>query len=131
MSFPIIVTGYTTVALAIVHMALTFRVIGKRRSDKIIHGDADDKDMMKRIRGHANASEQIPIALITLGLAEWVASGWWIIVIAIGFVTGRVMHGLYFAYHGFPHQFRVFGMLLTLVFQIAAIATLLIGLVLN
>ena len=129
MDFPLIVTGYTTVALAILHITLTFNVISKRRSDKIVHGDADDKEMMKRIRGHANTSEQIPIALITLALAEWVLPGWWIIVIAVGFVTGRVMHGLYFAYHGFPHQFRVLGMIFTLLFQMAAIAILLTGLI--
>ncbi|MEM0978129.1 MAG: MAPEG family protein [Pseudomonadota bacterium] len=129
MDFPLIVTGYTTVALAILHMTLTFNVISKRRSDKIAHGDNDDKIMMKRIRGHANASEQIPIALVTLALTEWVLPGWWIIAIAVGLTAGRLMHGLYFGYHGFPHQFRFFGMLLTLMSQMASIAILLTGLI--
>jgi len=128
MEFPLVITGYTTVALAVLHMVLTFNVIFKRRSDKIVHGDNNDKVMMKRIRGHANASEQIPIALITLALAEWVLPGWWIVLIAIGLVAGRLMHGLYFGYHGFPHQFRVLGMLFTLIAQMASIAILLIGL---
>ena len=128
MSLPVIVTAWTTVALAIVHLALTFHVIGKRRSDKIVHGDANDKDMMKRIRGHANASEQIPIALITLGLAEWVLPGWWIAIIAVVLVAGRISHALYFAFPNFPWQMRFFGMILTLSAQLASIITLTLGL---
>lgn len=131
MEFPLIVTGYATVILAVVHMALTFHVIGKRRSDRIVHGDNDDKDMMKRIRGHANASEQIPIALITLALSEWVLPGWWTIIIAAMLVAGRVMHGIYFGRPGAPHQLRQFGMVLTLLAQMGSIATLLIGLILS
>ncbi|MEM9716961.1 MAG: MAPEG family protein [Pseudomonadota bacterium] len=129
MAFPLFVTGIAAVFLATLHLALTFHVIAKRRSDRIVHGDNDDKDMMKRIRGHANASEQIPIALITLGLAEWALPGWWLIVIAALLVVGRYMHGIYFWTAGMPHQLRQFGMLMTLLAQIGATAVLAIGLV--
>ena len=128
MEFPLIITGYATAVLAVLHLALTFNVIAKRRRDRIVHGDNDDKVMMKRIRGHANASEQIPIALITLGLAEWTLPGWWILIAAALLVIGRIMHGAYFARHGLPHNFRVLGMLFTLTSQMLSITILLIGL---
>ncbi|MEO0344567.1 MAG: MAPEG family protein [Pseudomonadota bacterium] len=129
MEFPLYITGFATVLLAILHLSLTFNVIFKRRSDKIVHGDNNDKTMMKRIRGHANASEQIPIALITMALAEWVLPGWWIAAIASLLVIGRIIHGVYFAQQGLPHQLRVFGMLFTLFAQIGSITTLTIGLI--
>lgn len=126
--FPLYVTGWATVVLAIWHLTLTALVIIGRRTGGIVHGDNGDKSMMKRIRGHANASEQIPLALITLGLSEWVLSGWWTIAIAVSLILGRVLHGLYFGFHGLPHQFRQLGMFLTICAQIGSICVLALGL---
>ena len=125
--FPLPVTAWTAVLLGILFMWLTFRVIGHRRAHAIVHGDGNDKVMMKKVRGHANAAEQIPLALILLAFTEaLLGTGWVAVVISAMLVIGRTIHGAYFAVHGLPHQMRVGGMLLSTlgtIFAIIAVAT--------
>ncbi len=128
--FPLPVTAWTTVLLAALFQWLTFRVIGMRRKDHILLGDGGDHIMNKKIRGQANAAEQIPISLILLGLTEYVMPGMAPLAIAVILVVGRVMHGIYFAMHGTNFRLRVYGMLLTLVAQTMAITALAVGLIL-
>lgn len=120
------ITATTTLVLALWMTLLTVRVILKRRSDGIAHGDGDDKGMLKRIRAHANATEQIPIALIMMGLVEFGGSpSGWLWAMALVLVAGRVIHGTYFSFHGLlPWQFRTIGMALTLTAQFLLIGSL-------
>ena len=122
------ITGVTTLALALLHIGLTFRVIQFRRQNGTAFGDSENRAFMKAIRGHSNASEQIPIALLTLGFAEYFMPGVWIIIAALLLVVGRILHGLYFAYDGTHFYFRFWGMLFTLIAQGVAIIALGIGL---
>ena len=126
--FPIPITAWSAVILATLFLWLTYRVIWQRRSEHIIMGDNDDRIFQKKIRGQANAAEQIPIALIMLGLAELLQPSIVIIVIAAVLIVGRVMHGFYFTIHGTNHRFRFYGMLLTLIAQTMAIIAVAVGL---
>ena len=56
--------------LAIVLIVLSFRVIGVRRAEKISLGDGANRDLLSRIRAHANFTEYTPMALILIGLLE-------------------------------------------------------------
>ena len=127
--FPIPVTAWSTIILAVLFQWLTFRVIGVRRKDHIVLGDGGDHVMNKKIRGQANAAEQIPIALILLGLAEYLLPGLMPMIIAVLLVTGRAMHAVYFTIHGTNFRLRFYGMLLTLVAQTLAILAVAIGLI--
>jgi len=128
--FPIPVTAWSTIILAALFQWLTFRVIGVRRKDHILLGDGGDHVMNKKIRGQANAAEQIPIALILLGLAEYLLPGLMPMIIAVLLIVGRVMHGVYFTIHGTNFRLRYYGMLLTLIAQSLAIITVAAGLLL-
>lgn len=126
--FPLTITAWAAVLLGALYLLLTLRVIGQRRGQAIVHGDGGDKIMLKKIRGHANAAEQIPLGLILIGLTEMLVAAWVPGVLATLLVVGRVMHGAYFGWHGLPHVLRVGGMALTLLAQLGGIIAVLAGL---
>lgn len=120
------ITTLTTLLLAAVYLLQTWSVIRVRRTKGIVLGDNGDRTATKRIRGHANMAEQAPIFIIMIFLAEiqccisttwlWLLTGW--------FIAARLMHAYYFLDIGAHHQFRFWGMLLTLIAQFLAILTL-------
>lgn len=126
--FPLPVTAWTAVLLGATLLWLTVDCIRYRRSKRIVYGDGGDKVMLKKMRGQANAAEQIPISLILLGLVEAMMPGAMPVVLGVLLVAGRVVHGAYFAIQGLPFQMRMIGMALTFVAQIVAMVALVIGL---
>ena len=119
------VTALTALTLATLLLAQTAHVIFGRRAGGIVHGDGGDPAFAKRIRGHANAVEQIPIALLVLALAELrEAPAWALVPMALLLVAGRLSHAIYFARPRLTFRFRVFGMLGTLLAQAGLILTL-------
>ena len=59
---------------ALILLWLATEVITRRRSGRISHGDGGDGSFAKIIRGHANAAETIPMAIILLTLAELIGA---------------------------------------------------------
>lgn len=94
---------------------LIFQVVRRRRSGKIVLGDGGDPEMTKVMRGHANAAETMPMALLMLALADMIGAPA-IALHAVGalFTAGRVLHALHFTGRG-PMTFRMYGMLATLI----------------
>ncbi|KAB7616216.1 hypothetical protein F9L33_05555 [Amylibacter sp. SFDW26] len=123
--FPLTITAWTALILGALLLYLTFATILYRRNKHIVLGDGDDKVMTKLIRGHANASEQIPMALILLGLVEYLNGGTYACIIAVILITGRISHAIYFRFDGTTWRFRFYGMLLTLIAQGLSILALL------
>ncbi|MEM9012679.1 MAG: MAPEG family protein [Pseudomonadota bacterium] len=100
---------------ACILVALTVRVIGGRRAAGVSLGHGDDKALERRMRGHGNATETIPIALILIALIEMLAAPA-LVVHALGLMltVGRLSHARAF-WSDTPKPFyRVFGMALTL-----------------
>ena len=123
--FPLTITAWAAVILGVLYLWLTVRVIGERRHKKIIHGDNDDAAFQKKVRGHANAAEQIPLGLIFLAFVEFLQPEWVVLILAALLVLGRISHGCYFTLVGLNWRFRMFGMLGTLLaqgFSVLAIA---------
>lgn len=119
------ITAWTTVILSTWLIVLAYRVVTARRANKIAFGDGDDRAMTKRIRGHANAAEQIPISLILLALCEGGgAPTVWVMALASTLIIGRFVHGLYFSWQGLSFRMRTIGMILTVLMQGLAIITL-------
>lgn len=123
--FPLHITAWTSLILGALLLFLTIRVIRDRRSKKIVYGDDGDKAMVKKIRGHANASEQIPIALIMLGFVEYLQGSTYAAIIATILIIGRILHAIYFSFDGIHWRFRFFGMLMTVISQALALLALL------
>jgi len=128
MTLPI--TSLTAIYAALLIIALTIKVVQLRRRGGVVLGDNDDRVLTKAIRGHANATEQLPISLILMGLAE--LQGGPIALILLGaflLIAGRTMHAVYFAIHGTHWRLRVLGMWFTFFAQGALILALLVALV--
>lgn len=83
--------------LAIFYLALSARVIQKRT--KVSLGDGGDPDLLRRIRGHANFAEYVPLILLMMGLLEVGGMrGWGLHVIGLMLLVGRVLHGIALSY---------------------------------
>ncbi|MCP5075315.1 MAG: glutathione S-transferase [Rhodobacteraceae bacterium] len=127
-NFPLTVTAWTAVILGALMLWLTLRVVAARRADGIVLGDNDDRVVTKKIRGHANAAEQIPIALILLGFAELLQPIWVVLPVAALLVIGRILHGIYFTIPGTSWRLRVYGMWMTVIVQALALVAVAAGL---
>ena len=128
--FSLPATAIAALILGSFYIWLTVRVILIRRKDGIILGDNNDRAVAKKIRGHANAAEQIPLGLILIGLNEALNSTHTAATIAVILILGRFMHGIYFTLPGIHHRYRVLGMFLTLIAQILSLLGLALGLLL-
>lgn len=78
---------------AILIIVLAARVVFFRRAHKVGIGLADNKDLERRVRVHANAIEYIPIALILLACFETTGGAAWAVhSFGAALVITRVMH---------------------------------------
>ncbi|MEL6793319.1 MAG: MAPEG family protein [Pseudomonadota bacterium] len=124
---PPVITAFYAGLNALIILWLAWSVISRRRGDRIILGDGDDAAMAKLIRGHANATETIPIALILMALTElFGAPAIAVHVAGVLLTVGRFLHGLHFKGSG-SLMFRMLGMLFTLI----VIGVLALGLVVH
>ncbi len=116
--------------LTMLLLYLSVRVIGVRKSAKVEIGDGADKQLLRRIRVHANFVEYTPYALILIGLLESLkAPGMMLHALGATLLAGRVLHA--YALSQTPHilPMRVAGMALTFgVLAVAAVACLTLGL---
>ena len=122
------VTSLTAIFAGALLLLLTAQVIRLRRRGGVVLGDNNDRVLAKAIRGHGNAAEQLPIALIVMGLAE--LQGAPLILLwsaALVLMTGRVMHGAYFAIDGTHWTLRFYGMILTFTAQALLLLALLVA----
>jgi hypothetical protein len=100
--------------LALWFVALGVRVIDQRRRHKVGFGDGGSAPLQRAIRGHANFSEYVPLALLLLAILElsrfppYVLHG-----LGATLLAARLLHGyaLSFTQH-FPFG-RVAGAALT------------------
>lgn len=79
----------------ILHVIFTLRVGGYRLRHKVSLGDGGDTELLKRIRGHGNFTENVPIGLILLLLNELngLAENYLLILGGI-FLVARIGHYL-------------------------------------
>ncbi len=111
LAFPA-VTAAAAGALGVLQVALTFYVGGGRMTFGTGLGDGGQEALHRRIRMHANLTENAPLVLILLGLLE--LSGAWprlVLVIAPAFVICRIVHpfGLSLRFGPGPNPVRFIG----------------------
>lgn len=112
------ITSFTAFFAGLLILLLTIRVVQLRRRGGVVLGDNDDRALAKAIRGQANAAEQLPIALILMGLAELQGAGTLLLLLAAALlIPGRILHAIYFAIHGTHWRLRFYGMWMTLAAQ--------------
>ena len=119
------ITSFTAFFAGLLILLLTIRVVQLRRRGGVVLGDNDDRALAKAIRGQANAAEQLPIALILMGLAELQGAGTLLLLLAAALlIAGRILHAIYFAIHGTHWRLRFYGMWMTLAAQGALLVIL-------
>ena len=109
------ITAVYAAVLTALFVYLSGRVIAWRRAQRVEIGDGADKELLRRMRVHANFVEYTPFFLVLLGLAESLSAPK-LILHALGavFVAGRLLHA--YALSQTPHilKLRVVGMVLSL-----------------
>ena len=110
------ITIITASLLALWLVILSLRVIKQRRALGRNTPDAAQEQALKRaIRGQGNLTEYAPIFLLLLFLAEYNAQAqWFLALVAVLFLAGRLAHGVAFSFMRSNMLLRVGGMVLTL-----------------
>lgn len=68
-----------------------------RQREKVIMGDGGNPQLIRVMRGHANAIETIPVALILMLLIALLGAPIWAIhILGVALTVGRFLHGLHF-----------------------------------
>ncbi len=123
--FPLQITAWSSLILGALLLVMAFRVSSDRRNKSILLGDDGDKVIRKKIRGHCNATEQIPMALILLGFVEYLQGSTYALIIAAILIAGRLLHATYFSFDGTNWRFRFYGMLFTYIANFLALLAML------
>lgn len=89
------VTGIYAGLCALLMLALSWRVVKRRREAKIGLGTGGDVDLERRVRAHANLLEYAPLALLLLLVLE-LSGGSAALVHALGtlLLVSRVIHAM-------------------------------------
>lgn len=117
----IVTLGYAG-ALALWFLVLSIRVIlGRTGPGKPSLGDGGDPLMVRRIRGHGNFAEYVPLILLMCGLLEYSGERKWIVhALGATLLVGRLLHGYAFSFTANSPVGRFAGASLTLVALLAA-----------
>ena len=116
------ITMHYAGALALIFFVLSVRVIqGRMGKGKPSLGDGGDNSMLRRIRGHANFAEYVPLILIMMGLLESQGSSP-LVLHGLGgsLLLARVAHGYTFGFLQDSPVGRTLGASLTLLVLAAA-----------
>lgn len=124
------ITALYAALLALLLVALAGHVVHIRIREKIALGDASNKAMLRAVRVHANAVENIPIALVLMLLLE-LNGGSAVALHAYGEVlfVARLMHAYGMVQKRTTNRWRQFGIVLTWLVTLGLSASLLIRLV--
>jgi uncharacterized protein len=87
------ITSITAGILAVLFIALAYRVSGFRRGRRIIIGDGGDKEVARAIRVHGNLAEYLPLSLVLLALQELQGfPRWWLWTFCGALIVARLLH---------------------------------------
>jgi uncharacterized membrane protein YecN with MAPEG domain len=128
---PPIITGLIAAILALVFIVLQLNVIRLRVRTGISLFHGDNKDLGVAIRRHGNLAENLPLALILVGLLEMLGGpDWAIFVLGIALIASRIIHPFGLSYDDPGRVARAIGAVTTsLVMLISSLW--LIGIFLN
>ncbi len=108
------ITAFYAALLAALFLLLSIRVIGWRRMQRVEIGDGENRELLRRIRVHANFAEYVPFTLLLMALAESMAPPRPLLhLVGLILVAGRILHA--YGLSQTPHivRYRVWGMGLT------------------
>jgi uncharacterized membrane protein YecN with MAPEG domain len=93
---------------------LALRVVRWRREHKIGLGHGENIELQQRVRAHANAVENMPLALILLASLELTGASLYMVhALGATFLISRLMHAWGVSHSSGYSKGRFWGMLLT------------------
>lgn len=109
------VTPFYAGLLALWFFVLSWRVVQKRGQG--IHlGDGGDPEMLRRIRGHGNFAEYVPLILLMMALLELGGLAKWVLhALGATLLVARLLHGYALSYTEKWKFGRFYGTLLTFI----------------
>ncbi len=108
------ITAIYAALLGLLMVVLAVRVARYRQTRLIGIGDGGDRDLVKRIRAHANAVENVPMALLLLLILELTQTqAAWLHVFGLMLLIGRLLHALGLSRHAGSSSGRLIGIALT------------------
>lgn len=125
------ITAIYAALLGFLLIILSARVINMRRSSQISTGSADNEQLTRMVRAHANFTEYVPICLILIASIDFngFVPDWGVHILGVLLLLGRAMHA--YGLSDSMVSYRVRGMVLTLTILFLASAINLIGVILN
>ncbi|WP_298191683.1 MAPEG family protein [Novosphingobium sp.] len=116
MTLPITLSAVA--AAALINIWLSIRCGQVRTAEKVSVGDGGNEKLIRRMRAHANFSENAPIVLVMIAALEFAHPGSTVLAGVAGlFMLGRVGHGLGMEGGSFGPG-RLVGTLITLLTQL-------------
>ncbi|MDR3418014.1 MAG: MAPEG family protein [Nevskia sp.] len=110
----IAITSLYAGLLALWFLVLSIRVIQYRGTAKINVGDGGDPTMLRRIRGHANFAEYVPLILLLMALLELGHASVYVLHgLGATLLVGRLLHGISFSFTDYWMPGRFVGVILT------------------
>jgi len=107
--------------LALWFVALSVRVVDQRRRNKVSLGDGGKTMLQRAIRGHANFSEYVPLALVLLGVLELSRFPDYVLhALGATLLVGRLLHGYALSFTGHFRFGRMAGAALTFLVLVVA-----------
>lgn len=108
------ITGIYAALAAILVLVLALRVSAIRHGKRVGVGDGGDHDIVRRVRAHANAIENLPLALVLLLVLELnQTQALWLHVFGCVLILGRVLHAIAMSVNSGASTGRFLGSLLT------------------
>ena len=121
------ITPLYAALLGLVFIALSVRTLRTRRRLQIGIGDADNPEMQRAMRVHANFAEYVPLALICIAGAELTAApGWLVHSLGVALLLGRLVHAYGVSRTNEDYRYRVAGMSLTFLALLGACLAVLV-----
>lgn len=108
------ITGIYAALATLLVLVLALRVSAIRHGKRVGIGDGGDPDLLRRVRAHANALENLPLALILLLLLELNQTAPpWLHGFGCVLLLGRVLHAFGMSLQSGASFGRFVGTLLT------------------
>jgi uncharacterized membrane protein YecN with MAPEG domain len=108
------VTAFYAALLAALFLVLSVRVIGWRREMRVEIGDGGERELLRRMRVHANFAEYVPYALLLMALSESMTPPRPLLhLVGVVLVIGRLLHAYGLGQTPQILRYRVLGMTLT------------------
>ena len=107
-----IITPLYAGLLAVFFFILSIRVVAVRRRGSL--GDGGDPVVLRRMRGHANFAEYVPLILLMMAFLEYQhLASWRLHALGVTLVAARLLHGIALSFTQKWWFGRFFGTVLT------------------